>query len=163
MGLLKAIGGFASAYGPALTDQGKVKKQEELVLGKMAWEDLKASKLAEATLQSSQVEARRKGTELVLKEVGDQITSIEGTLGGQGGVNMTQEMRAVQTDRLRRLQDIRDQLSRAHLVDVGWPDSYIIDVLFPGQRDKGDDDAGKDLVDLVNDAKESGEGGDALD
>jgi hypothetical protein len=156
MGLLtkiaKGVGGFASSYGPLLTAQGAVKQ-------KMDWMDLKASKLAEATLQSSQVEARRKGTELVLKEVGDQITSIEGTLGGQTGLNMTQEMRSVQTDRLKRLQDIRDQLSRAHLVDVGWPDSYIIDVLFPGQRKKknGDeDDDGKDLGDKVKAAKQEG-------
>ena len=153
MGLLKAIGGFASAYGPLLTAQGETKQ-------KMDWMDLKASKLAEATLQSSQVEARRKGTEFVLKEVGDQITTIESTLGGQTGLNMTHEMRTVQEDRLKRLQDIRDQLSRAHLTDVGWPDDYIIDVLFPGQRKKKDgdgDDDGKDLVDQVKDAKKSGD------
>jgi hypothetical protein len=84
MGLLKAIGGFASAYGPLLTAQGETKQ-------KMDWMDLKASKLAEATLQSSQVEARRKGTEFVLKEVGDQITTIESTLGGQTGFNMSHE------------------------------------------------------------------------
>ena len=152
MGLLKAIGGFASAYGPLLTAQGAEKK-------KMDWMDLKASKLAEATVQASQVEARRKGTEFVLKEVGDQITTIESTLGGQTGLNMTHEMRTVQEDRLKRLQDIRDQLSRAHLTDVGWPDDYIIDVLFPGQRKKkdGGDDDGKDLVDQVKDAKKSGD------
>jgi hypothetical protein len=153
MGLLKAIGGFASAYGPLLAAQGETKQ-------KMDWMDLKASKLAEATLQSSQVEARRKGTEFVLKEVGDQITAIESTLGGQTGLNMTHEMRAVQEDRLKRLQDIRDQLFRAHLTDVRWPDDYIIDVLFPGQRKKKDgdgDDDGKDLGDQVKDAQKPGD------
>jgi len=163
MGLLtqifKGVGGAAEAAAPGVTELGKYKGQKWLLETKMGWEDLKAKKLAEATLQASQVEARRKGTEFVLKEVGDQITTIESTLGGQTGLNMTHEMRTVQEDRLKRLQDIRDQLSRAHLTDVGWPDDYIIDVLFPGQRKKkdgDDDDDGTDLGEKVKDAKQEG-------
>jgi len=153
MGLLKALGGFASSYGPALTEMGKVRTSKELVQKEMDWVDLKASKLAEAKVSSEKVSARRKATELVLKEVGDQITTIENSLGGQQGMMLDQGMRKIQMDRLSQLTNIRNELSRAHLVDVGWNDEYIIKVLFPGRKKKknGDDDGGdkKKVVDAV--------------
>jgi len=136
MGLLKGLAGFATAAGAGITQMGKVRTSKELLQQEMDWVDLKASKLAEATVSSEKVKARRKATEFVLKEVGDQITTIEGSLGGQTGFNMDQGMRETQMTRLRQLQNIRAELSRAHLVDVGWPDNYIIDVLFPGRRKK---------------------------
>jgi hypothetical protein len=159
--IAKGVGGFAEAYGPALTEMGKVRTSKELVQQEMDWTDLKASKLAEAKVSSEQVAARRKATELVLKEVGDQITTIEGSLGGQTGLQIEAGMRKIQMDRLEKLQNIQRELTRAHLVDVGWGEDYIIDVLFPGRRKKknGDGDGNGDEEKVVAAVKKLGEGG----
>jgi len=141
MGLLKGIGGFASSYGPLLAAQGETKQ-------KMAWMDAKASKLADATVQASQVEARRAATELVIKEVGDQITTIENSLKSDKDLFMDPAIRAAQSARLDKLITMKNELSRAHLVDVGWGDEWVIDVLFPGHSKKkdGDKDTGDEKV-----------------
>jgi len=149
MGLLtqifKGVGGAAEAAAPGVTELGKYKGQKWLLETKMGWEDLKAKKLAEATLQSSQVTARRAATELVLKEVGDQITTIENSLKGDKGLGMDPAIRAAQEVRRETLMNMRNELARAHLVDVGWDDKFVIDVLFPGRREKKD--GGKDTGD----------------
>ena len=164
MGLLtqifKGVGGAAEAAAPGVTELGKYKGQKWLLETKMGWEDLKAKQLAEATLQSSQVTARRAATELVIKEVGDQITTIENSLKSDKDLFMDPAIRAAQSARLEKLITMKNELSRAHLVDVGWDDKFVIDVLFPGHSKKkdGDKDKGDEkVIDAVKTLTETDE------